>query len=158
MTSPPTDGLGPWRARLHARPDEDTGDGVFRAPARFDAERADAVAEAAGWAHWLVEGRAATKDELLDAFAAGCRFPSWFGRNWDALADSLRDLDLPDGRGALVWATAGPFAAAQPALWPTVRSILEGAVQFRREYGERLLVVCVGPTLPGLPDLGPGRS
>ena len=32
------------------------------------------------------------KAELMDALAAGFRFPGYFGRNWDALLDCLRSL------------------------------------------------------------------
>src|SRR5690606_7438472 len=32
------------------------------------------------------------KDEAFERFAAALRFPDWFGRNWDALADCLDDL------------------------------------------------------------------
>lgn len=32
------------------------------------------------------------KAGLLDRFATALAFPAWFGRNWDALADSLGDL------------------------------------------------------------------
>ena len=32
------------------------------------------------------------KADALQRFAAGLRFPDWFGGNWDALADCLGDL------------------------------------------------------------------
>ncbi|HEX6756066.1 MAG TPA: barstar family protein [Mycobacteriales bacterium] len=45
-----------------------------------------------------------TKRELLDAIAEALEFPGWTGRNWDALADALRDLSwLPPGAYALIW-------------------------------------------------------
>ena len=45
-----------------------------------------------------------TKRELLDAIAEALEFPGWTGRNWDALADALRDLSwLSPGAYALVW-------------------------------------------------------
>ena len=34
----------------------------------------------------------ADKADALDRFAQALRFPDWFGANWDALADCLRDL------------------------------------------------------------------
>lgn len=34
----------------------------------------------------------ATKFDLLEAFAREGRFPEYFGKNWDALLDCLRDL------------------------------------------------------------------
>ncbi len=32
------------------------------------------------------------KPEFMAAIASAMRFPDWFGRNWDALADCLRDV------------------------------------------------------------------
>ena len=41
---------------------------------------------------------------MLEAFAADLDLPDWFGRNWDALLDALRDLDVPRGQTLeLVW-------------------------------------------------------
>lgn len=37
--------------------------------------------------------------ELLDALAVGFSFPDYFGHNWDALEESLRDLDWLPARG-----------------------------------------------------------
>jgi hypothetical protein len=34
-----------------------------------------------------------TKEELLSQLAERLRFPEYFGRNWDALGDCLRDLE-----------------------------------------------------------------
>jgi hypothetical protein len=36
--------------------------------------------------------RGASKLEVLERFADALSFPDWVGRNWDALADALRDL------------------------------------------------------------------
>jgi hypothetical protein len=33
-----------------------------------------------------------TKEQLLDALSAALRFPSYFGRNWDALDECIQDL------------------------------------------------------------------
>ena len=34
----------------------------------------------------------ATRDELFERYSAGLSFPDYFGRNWDALDECLRDL------------------------------------------------------------------
>ena len=36
--------------------------------------------------------QARSKEAMLEAIASSLRFPSWFGSNWDALADSLADM------------------------------------------------------------------
>ncbi|RJS22003.1 hypothetical protein DRW03_15570 [Corallococcus sp. H22C18031201] len=43
------------------------------------------------------------KEQLMRALAEALRMPDWFGMNWDALSDCLRDLSwLPPGRIVLV--------------------------------------------------------
>lgn len=41
----------------------------------------------------------AEKDALLGRISAALQFPSWFGRNWDALEDCLADLSWSKARG-----------------------------------------------------------
>lgn len=69
--------------------------------------RADeAAAERAGWQAVTLSTPAGTdKPALMDGFARALALPAWFGRNWDALADSLRDVHPPAGRAGvlLVW-------------------------------------------------------
>ncbi|OIJ65612.1 barstar family protein [Streptomyces mangrovisoli] len=72
------------------------------------------------------------KAGLMDRCARALALPGWFGRNWDALADSLRDRALwPAGaadRGLLVvvrnWE---PYAAARPGEWETAREVFAEA-------------------------------
>jgi hypothetical protein len=75
-----------------------------------------------------VIGPVGGKAELLAAFAGALAFPGWVGRNWDALADALRDLSwLPAGPRVLVWAGAGELRAIQPAVYRTALEILREA-------------------------------
>ena len=46
-------------------------------------------------------GKAATKQALLDELSAALQFPSYFGNNWDACADCLRDLSWLDHSGGI---------------------------------------------------------
>lgn len=43
-----------------------------------------------------------SKDELLAALASAGNFPSYFGENWDALQDCLRDLSWISNRKVVV--------------------------------------------------------
>lgn len=47
-----------------------------------------------------IDGESATdSDGVFDQFSTAFKFPSWFGWNWNALSDCLRDLDwLPSDR------------------------------------------------------------
>ncbi|GGW50882.1 hypothetical protein GCM10010503_29880 [Streptomyces lucensis JCM 4490] len=73
------------------------------------------------------------KAGLMDRVARALALPDWFGRNWDALADSLGDRTVwPEGaveRGLLIvvrdWE---PYAGARPAEWRTAREVFAEAV------------------------------
>ena len=65
-------------------------------------EAAERVRER-GWLLLHVDAtRAVDKRSFLTAIAEGCGFPTWFGHNWDALADALRDLSWAPAAGYVV--------------------------------------------------------
>lgn len=47
-------------------------------------------------------GHAHDKADFLEHIARAMGFPQWFGRNWDALADCLKDLSWLPGKGWVV--------------------------------------------------------
>jgi len=66
------------------------------------------------------------KESVLDAFARDLGLPDWFGRNWDALLDALRDLDVPRGQTLeLVWDHVGDLRRRDHDTYETVVDILE---------------------------------
>ena len=73
------------------------------------------------------------KATVLDAFAADLDLPDWFGRNWDALLDALRDLEVPRGQTLeLVWDHVKELRVHDHDTYETVLDILE-QVQDERE-------------------------
>jgi hypothetical protein len=75
-----------------------------------------------------VTGKAALMDRAVRALA----LPDWFGRNWDALADSLSDHTVwPEGaveRGLLIVVRGWrPYAEARPEEWRTAEEVLTEA-------------------------------
>ncbi|MGW7116001.1 barstar family protein, partial [Streptomyces xanthophaeus] len=109
-----------------------------------------AAAEEAGWATVRLDlDGVRTKAELMRRCADALRLPEWFGGNWDALADALRDLSwLPEADGRLVAVTSWRgYAAARPGDWENLREVLEEAVDFWREAGDAppLEVLVAGP-------------
>ncbi|MCC0099243.1 barstar family protein [Streptomyces flavotricini] len=114
-----------------------------------------AAAEEAGWTTLRVDlAGVRGKAELMRRWGAALRVPSWFGGNWDALADALIDLSwLPQAPGRLLVVTSWrSYAGARPADWETLQEILEEAVDFWRDGGAGELTVLLAE-----PPAGPDR-
>lgn len=66
------------------------------------------------------------KASVLNAFAEGLGFADWFGHNWDALVDALRDLtNDEDRRIELVWDHVHELRDTAPKTYATALEILE---------------------------------
>ncbi|MGV4983472.1 barstar family protein [Streptomyces sp. NPDC001709] len=87
------------------------------------------------------------KAGLMDRAARALALPDWFGRNWDALADSLGDHTVwPEGaveRGLLVvvrnWQ---PYAKAHPDEWRIAQEVFA-------EAADHTPALCVALALGG---------
>ena len=76
--------------------------GVYHLPVAGRAELL-AAAEACGYAVFSIElAEVRGKAGLFAALARDMAMPEWFGKNWDALADCLGDLDWRPAEGYLV--------------------------------------------------------
>lgn len=66
--------------------------GVYRWRSEFTADQVRRSVTAAGWNLVLLDTTGVhDKAGFLDVCATAFDLPRWFGRNWDALADSLSD-------------------------------------------------------------------
>jgi hypothetical protein len=105
--------------------------GVHAVPAG-DLALLDIAARDAGLRATEVDLRHCTgKPTLLLRMSIALEFPVGTGRNWDALADRLRDLgwlDAPNGH-ALLFADAADLRDAAPGDYATLLSILQEAVE-----------------------------
>lgn len=118
---------------------------------------------AAGWSGRVVDGAAmGDRDGMFDEFATALEFPAWFGRNWDAFLDCLRDLSwLADrgvvaDRGVLVlWWRSGAFEAAAPRAWRVATEVIDQAIADRVEAGLAPLYVVYPAHLPARPAAEP---
>ncbi|MEU9102629.1 barstar family protein [Streptomyces sp. NPDC048361] len=93
------------------------------------AEAFDSV-RATGWLVDLLDLEGVTgKAAFMDRVATALRFPDWFGRNWDALADCLGDPDWgPAVPGRLLVVTRWQeYAAGRPDEWAIALDVLGGA-------------------------------
>lgn len=66
------------------------------------------------------------KAEFLLRVGKALRFPSWYGRNLDALWDCLTDLTAPT---ALIWVNWADLAIDHPQDWSAIITLLRDRVQ-----------------------------
>jgi hypothetical protein len=110
--------------------------------------------EHAGWSFVHLDGWAIEdKQTFLKAVAAAFSFPDHFGRNFDALADSLRDVDCGDKAGVvLLWDGWSPLARHDDEAFRMALSVLGGRAHAGQ--GCKLAVVLRGDGPPlELPEL-----
>ncbi len=78
---------------MHAEQLAALGPGVLPVSRPVDVAALEAACEALGRPLLLLDThQVSDKAGFMEAVAAGLELPDWFGRNWDALAESLHDL------------------------------------------------------------------
>ncbi|MFC4908804.1 barstar family protein [Actinomadura gamaensis] len=115
-------------------------------------------AEEQGWRPFYLDGRQARdKDGFLTLCAEAFAFPDWFGRNWDALEDSLTDLSwAPAENGYLVFYESwAQLADADQASFRTALDVFAEAVASWRDTKTPMTVLLssVGVEVAGVPRL-----
>ncbi|MGW3497256.1 barstar family protein [Streptomyces sp. NPDC001020] len=78
-------------------------------------------------------GGACDKAAFMERIVHALELPDWFGRNWDALADSLADPTVwPAGAAekGLLLVVRGwqPYAKARPGEWEIAQEVFSEAV------------------------------
>ncbi len=81
------------------------------------------------------------KEELLDTIAEGFGFPDWFGQNWDALEECLRDLEAVNDGYALLITDATAIWAEHPRLSGTLVEVWLDAASDGADRGVELRLV-----------------
>jgi hypothetical protein len=120
--------------------------GIYAAPAATMALREDALAHGYAWFD-LDLAQVTGKDVLLDVCQKIFGLPSTFGRNWDALADSLHDLSWHAARGFVIMCSnGGKFAQQAPRDFALLMDVLDSACEFWGTQGQPFLVLLDAPT------------
>lgn len=90
---------------------------------------------------------AANKQQLLDRLKMGLSLPEYFGANWDALEESLRDLEVGQNTGfLLVFRSADGLLMLPASDRRTLVSILDETARFWKAEGKPFSSVFVGST------------
>lgn len=123
--------------------------GVWFVPS-VEAKKVQAAAKKAKFAFFHVDGRnVQRKEQLMNAIATALDLPGHFGHNWDALEESLTDLDGIDAQGyLLLYDHIDGLATAHPDQFETLVEILKDAVQSWRDDDTAMIVVLAGDKAP----------
>jgi len=85
---------------------------------------------------WLSE------KDMHEALASGLEFPSYYGRNLDALNDCISDLEIPEESGrVLVFHRYDLFASKFPKAAWIILDIIETNSRHQLLFGKRLLTL-----------------
>ncbi|HEX5503934.1 MAG TPA: barstar family protein [Thermomicrobiales bacterium] len=103
--------------------------GVYRAPLRPPAAALRRRVEAAGLRCFTLDGGGVVdKAGFLRACAGALALPGYFGRNWDALEECLRDLSWAPAPGyVILYDRAAPFIRHAPADWAVALAVFASA-------------------------------
>ena len=98
--------------------------GVYKWPTTEAVAELEEAVDESGWrlVH-LDTSTVGDKAGFLDRAAKAFGFPDYFGRNWDALGDSLGDIDDDPGT-VIVWDGWSEFAAADKASFDVALDVL----------------------------------
>ena len=102
--------------------DTDLVAGVHLWSSPLDVDYVRGVVRRGGWRFGHLDGsRVVTVEDLHDAISGALGFPSYYGRNLDALADCLADCD---GSQLLLWDDWGGLARTEPRVTAIVLDLL----------------------------------
>lgn len=128
--------------------------GVYLWHGAFDVIDVRHTVEHAGWGFAHLDGwtGGGTREEFLAAVGRALDFPGWYGENFDALVDCLRDIGCGTHGTVLLWDGWSTLARADDRAFGVALDVLaararEGAVPFAA------LLRGEGPPVPGLASL-----
>jgi hypothetical protein len=129
---------------LAARLREHRKSGVFRAVVAPPS--LETAAQDAGLAFCVVDASAVrTKSQFLGLLGRTLAFPSWFGRNWDALEDCLTDASwMPQSGFVLQVEGYQAYAQADPDGFAILLDIFKTSAEYWRGEGRPFWVLFVG--------------
>jgi hypothetical protein len=124
--------------------------GVYFLPDHAEVKAVQSIAKRHDYAFFHIEGKnIARKEQLLNHAATAMHFPEGFGHNWDALEESLSDLEWVDGDGyVLYYDHIDGLLNAHPDQFETLVEILRDAVASWKQDGTAMVVLLSGSKAP----------
>ncbi len=109
--------------------------GVYRAPAQVDVLRKAAVKAGLAWLDLPLQS-VTNKKQFMAVCAKQMQLPSYFGGNWDALVDCLRDFNWLKAGGYVLHVTGQEkFAKGAPDDYETALTVFGEAAEFWKSRG-----------------------
>lgn len=129
--------------------------GIYRFTSSAKPETLSNQAAKLGWRVFQLDGsQAHDKQSFLREAATAMSFPSYFGKNWDALEDSINDLGWAQADGyVLVWEDAQNLAAQDPDSYKMALDILARAVKNWGKFKIPFYVLLKPPAPTAIPQL-----
>ncbi len=91
-------------------------------------------------------GHAHDKADFLGHVSRGMKFPGWFGGNWDAFADCLKDLSwLPAIGYVVILEKSRHFCAGHPQEFEEAMDVMAEAAGYWRGRGKPFWILIGGP-------------
>lgn len=109
-------------------------------------QQATQLAQAARVRVYTIEtAEVGSRDELMAALEKGLALPEYFGRNWDALEECLRNLPLRSGEGGLVlFRNADALLKLDPRDLKLLTVVLRSVSEFWEAEGRPFTVFFLG--------------
>ena len=130
--------------------------GVWFLPSHVEPKAVQKAAKSHGFAFVHFEGRNITgKDQLMNHVATALRLPKTFGHNWDALEESLVDLEWVNDDGFVIYYDhIDALLGGHPDQFETLVELFGDAVNSWKEDGTAMIVLLSGTKGPkGVPKL-----
>lgn len=124
--------------------------GVYWLKSHASVPELSKLARAKGMAFFHLEGQKIEgKDQFLNHASVAMKFPSHFGKNWDAFADCITDMDWVRAEGYCIYFDhTDAFAEHHASELDTVIELFEDAVGLWKQEGRSMLVLLSGTHKP----------
>jgi RNAse (barnase) inhibitor barstar len=131
--------------------------GLYRLNRNVQVDELAGLAREHDWRFFYVDGRAIhNKTDFFRVCAISLRFPDYFGQNWDAFEDCLRDLEETSAKQyILLFDQPDQFVQENPEEWAIALNIFYETVEFWQDTDTPMYILfqTTRPALDGLDEL-----